>query len=166
MKTKTGFVHPVPDERTYMTTTTTTTTEQTISEKGQDDGESFHDEQQVAWYARDDGEIFDADSLDTTVRIGEVYELVSVMFKHAPFDRCDPTAECIIEVTNQRAWPGFEELVLTIHEEFGLHDETRSSRRSTSATSGSRLDESDGRAPQDTSHSKPQTEQLAPSTTR
>jgi hypothetical protein len=142
------------------------TTEQTPSENGRNDDESTRDNEAVAWYARGDGEVFDADSLNTTVRIGEVYELVSVMLKHAPFDRCDPTAECIIEVTNQRAWPGFEELVLTIHEEFGLHDEARSSRRSTSATSGSRLDESDGRAPQDTSHSKPQTEQLAPSTTR
>ena len=107
--------------------TNTETTPRTRSERDRVDDESVRGERNVAWYARADGEIFDADSLDTTVRIGEVYELVSVMLKHAPFDRCDPTAECIIEVTNQRAWPGFVELVLTIHEMCGLHDDARSS---------------------------------------
>lgn len=106
---------------------TTTTTEQRISEKDRFADESVRDNQQVAWYARGDGEVFDADSLDTPVDIGEVHELVSVMLKHALFDRCCPTPECVGEVTSQRAWPGFVELIRAVDEDSHLLEKRGSS---------------------------------------
>jgi hypothetical protein len=91
-----------------------TTTDQTLSEKGQDDGESIPDNQDVAWYARGDGEVFDADACDTPVRVAEVYELLSVILSDAPVGRFDPRLEYIAEVTSHRAWPGLIEWVRSI----------------------------------------------------
>jgi hypothetical protein len=106
------------------TMTTESTTEQARSETDRIDDGNIRGDQRVAWYARGDGEL--SYPLDTPVPIGEVYELVSVMLKTAPFDHLRPTEECVIETTNHRAWPGFFLLVLMVEAESGLYDEARS----------------------------------------
>lgn len=101
-------------------------TEQARSGKDRVDDESIRGDRNVAWYAREDGGVYYTYEADTPVRIGEVYEVVSLILKNAPFDSFRPTEECVIEVTNHRAYPGLLGMVMAIDEESGLHEEARS----------------------------------------
>jgi hypothetical protein len=125
VKKRTGDKHPGPD-RKATTMSTATTKELTMPEKGRNDDESIRDNQRVAWYARGDGGVYYIDEADTPVRIGEVYELVSGILKHAPFDSFNLTEECVVEATNHRAWPGLLALAMSLDDASGLYDEARS----------------------------------------
>ncbi len=95
------------------------------SETDRIDDESMRGDQRVAWYGRDECEL--CPPVDSPIRIGEVYELVSVMLKHAPFDRFDLTDEMVVEARAQRAWGDFVDLVTRIEDAVYLDLERGSS---------------------------------------
>lgn len=105
--------------------TTNPNTRQTAFEQGGVDSDSVRANGNVAWYADRNGDFYPPE--DTPVYVGDVYELVAAILKYAPFRSVSgsPDAECIIEVTHHRAWPGLATLVLAIFEDAHLYDEAR-----------------------------------------